>query len=319
MISIIVPVYNVEKYLDKCITSLQNQTYQDVEILLIDDGSTDKSGDICEHYAEQDSRIIVYHKENGGLSDARNYGIQKAKGQYVAFVDSDDYVHHQMFDILLQNMEGQQADIVACKYKKVFEDDDNEIKDIVDYRVYSYTSTEAVKNVDKIGITAWNKLYKKELFKNIKFEVGRLHEDEFIFHRIVYVSRKVVAIDSALYYYVQRKGSIMNSISAKNIRDAIAAYHDRLQFIEEHKWYVIKDDTIKEYMYYLIKKYDYIKHHSIDEHHYWKKKIVQEARELQKEMDNDSLRNEFKIFIKYPWFYRTYCHLGQIKKSLKQK
>jgi len=234
-ISIIVPVYNVDKYLDNCIESILNQTFKDYEIILVDDGSTDKSGEICDKYEKKDSRIRVIHKANGGLSSARNAGLDVTCGKYVGFVDSDDSIHPRMYEILSDLIKKHKADISCCNYKNTYSIDNEEHKEITSMEVIHMNNINAVNNLyDKdMGVklvVAWNKLYSRDLFNDIRYEVGRIHEDEFIAHRLLYKCKKIVYVNSELYYYLQREGSIMSQMSYKRKVDRLLAQSDRMRF-----------------------------------------------------------------------------------------
>ena len=315
MISVIIPVYNVENYLNRCVDSVLAQTYTELEIILVDDGSTDHSGTICDSYLSIDNRIKVYHKENGGLSDARNYGIAKANGQYLGFVDSDDYIHRDMYQILFHNMIEEQADVSVCSVQKVIDEEPLIQDELVDEQVLVYNATEAMKyHIEYVGVTVWNKLYKREFISNNLFPAGRVHEDEFVFHRIMYQCRKVVVSSRKLYYYVQRDGSIMNSVSPKTLQDAMDAYRDRLHFINEKQWNEVRDDVIREYMYYLIKKYEYVEKHPFHDKTKWLKTIIRESRDIKKKNNNPAIAREFRIFWLIPNRYRWYCEWKKRKK-----
>ena len=174
LISIIIPVYNVEKYINKCLESVINQTYRNLEIILVDDGSEDKSGKICEEISIKDNRIRVIHKENGGLSDARNIGLDNSNGEYIAFIDSDDFIERDMIEFLYYNINKYDADISICS-NYIFDEEeciDNSTKEI---KVYN--RLEILKEVlldEKIRSYAWNKMYKRDLFYNIIFPKGRV-------------------------------------------------------------------------------------------------------------------------------------------------
>lgn len=208
LISVIVPIYKVEKYLERCIRSIVTQTYENIEIILVDDGSPDNCPKLCDEWADKDSRIQVIHKPNGGLSDARNAGLKIATGVYVAFIDSDDYIHPQFIESLYFIMKQQCADVVACGYKQVAEDCIPELKaDICceDIRIKQISEvTQAA-----VGVTAWCKLYKKTLFDKIQFPVGKIHEDVGIWWELVYYAEKIVAISEQLYFYCENPASIM--------------------------------------------------------------------------------------------------------------
>ncbi|MBQ4104712.1 MAG: glycosyltransferase [Clostridia bacterium] len=241
-ISVVVPVYNVENYLERCILSIINQTYQNLEIILVDDGSTDNSGAICDKLALKDPRIKVIHKENGGLSDARNAGIKEASGKYIGFVDSDDHIAPLMYEKLLSTLEENGADISICNYVYVHEttnEEDEEMSSLSPIKNELLTKREAFEKINAYSngysfyVTAWNKLYKKELFSDLSFAKGKLHEDEFIVHRLFEKCEKIAVCDDVLYFYIIRKGSIMNSKVSEKSLDAIDAIMDRYYFYLE--------------------------------------------------------------------------------------
>ena len=181
VISIIVPVYKVEKQLNKCIESILNQTFKDYELILVDDGSPDNCGHICDEYEKKDSRIKVIHKKNGGLSDARNAGLDIALGKYIGFVDSDDIIHPQMYEKLYNCINKSNLDIVQCKFKrfKSIEEININISDS-ELNFKEYNSQDAIIDLidnNKINVNAWNKLYKRELFQNERYPKGKIHED----------------------------------------------------------------------------------------------------------------------------------------------
>lgn len=216
MISVIVPVYNVEMFLDRCIESLLKQNYKDEEIILVDDGSTDNSGMICERWAEKDSRIIVVHQENKGLSGARNTGISKAKGDYLAFVDSDDFVEPEYLEKMYQRIVENDADIVFCNYRFT----DEKGKETND-RFYSHFSSDRVldgydvlmlfenKSYFTFFDVCWNKLYKRKLFAAVEFPEGISRiEDISIMPYIYHKAKRICAIEDVLYNYVCREASL---------------------------------------------------------------------------------------------------------------
>ena len=212
-ISVVVPVYNVEKYLERCIESIIKQTYQNLDIILVDDGSTDSSGKICDFYATKDSRINVIHQMNGGLSDARNKGISVSRGELIAFIDSDDYVAIDYIEYLHELLVQYNADISICAYKESnsINYDFNEIKkNVIDV----FNTEQAFKNYCyQKGITqsAWGRLFKKSLFNNIFFPVGKLYEDEGFFYKILSSSRTVVKGNQIKYLYFIRNEGIIRS------------------------------------------------------------------------------------------------------------
>ncbi|MBQ2643432.1 glycosyltransferase [Candidatus Saccharibacteria bacterium] len=203
LISVIVPVYNVGGYVEKCIRSVLGQEYEELEVILVDDGSTDGSGKICDELAEEDDRVRVFHKQNGGLSDARNYGLKKAKGEVVAFVDSDDYVEKDYISEMYKTMEQTNADVIVCGY--------NNIKPKGEVLSGETAAVKLLTKQENIDIVAWNKLYRKNLFteNKISFPFGKKHEDMLTTYRILAKAKKVTYVSSSLYSYVERKNSIM--------------------------------------------------------------------------------------------------------------
>lgn len=242
LISVIIPVYNVEKYLELCLQSVIKQTYSNLEILLIDDGSTDSSGKLCDRLKELDKRISVYHKQNGGLSDARNYGMERAKGDFYAFIDSDDVLHKDFFSILLKVQKQENADIVSTDMALFY--DHNELEHLyklnVDYTYNIYKGNNILKeyylpSTGKINIYhgLCMKIYKKELFDDLKFIKGRLHEDLFITYRLLEKSKAFVYIDAPYYFYYQNNGnSISKNYGIKNFRDEYEACLEMLDYFE---------------------------------------------------------------------------------------
>lgn len=214
LVSIIVPIYNVEKYLKKCIDSLLKQSYSNIEILLIDDGSTDNSGKISDEYLSYDN-VRVYHKANGGLSDARNYGIEHSKGDFLVFVDSDDYVSEDYILKMLNNIQENDVDIVACSYYDVSEEGKILKKVQVTDRILNekdfWDDMYITGDATPVYSVAWNKLYKKRIFENLRYRKEILNEDDDIIYDVMH-NKKMFIISNPLYYYRQRQGSIMDQM-----------------------------------------------------------------------------------------------------------
>lgn len=241
----IVPVYNVEKYLRKCVESIKNQTYQNLEIILVDDGSPDNCGEICDELAKSDSRIRVIHKENGGLSDARNAGMDASTGDYIGFVDSDDFVDEDFYETLVDNLEKYNADISCCRYSNVWEDGKKEPVGN-DGEVHIYEGLEALKEYlygKAMDPFACNKLYKAELLGNaiysdnyFRFIKGILSEDNPFCIELYKKTNTVVLVGASKYNYPQaREGAITNSkISQKRIE--AVHYWDKVR-IDCHEHY----------------------------------------------------------------------------------
>lgn len=241
MISIIVPVYNVEKYLRRCIDSILSQTYRDIEVILVDDGSTDSSPAICDEYGEKDSRITVIHKPNGGLSDARNSGINIAKGEYLGFVDSDDYISSEMYEKLLSNAEKHKADIAVCNAELVQEGKSAEFKENDGVRVYDGNATYAMICQRAFTVNAWNKLYRRELFDTVRYPVGMLYEDLATTYKLTELSQKVVVLEQELYAYVQRAGSIMNETRFMIKKDKVLIVAEMWDYICNNNYTQLAD------------------------------------------------------------------------------
>ena len=234
LISVIVPIYNVEPYLDRCVESIVNQTYPNLEIILVDDGSPDCCPAMCDAWAKRDSRVRVIHKKNGGLSDARNAGLAVAQGEYIAFVDSDDWIDARYIHVLYQALLQTNSEIAACDVCITFEKvKERCLPESVPMRVC--TSSQAIEDIlngKGFRAVAWNKLYKRSLLIGEQYPVGRYHEDEFITYRLLSKADKLVYLDWPLYFYFQRSGSIMNSFSPKHL-DVLDAYLERLTFLRE--------------------------------------------------------------------------------------
>lgn len=210
-VSVIIPVYNVEDYLERCLDSVINQTYKNLEIIVVDDGSTDNSGEICDEYAKKDSRIIVIHKENGGLSSARNSGMDICTGDYIAFVDSDDYIHPITYDTCMNIMFKEEVDYVEFEYKNVSKTEVFEVIKVSDYEISnSYDVINGRIKWEKHNCLAWNKLFKSDFILPFRFQLDVLNEDSFIFNEYVLDIKNKAYIPLSFYYYFQRSGSIMN-------------------------------------------------------------------------------------------------------------
>lgn len=206
-LSIVVPVYNVKKYVQQCAESLINQTYKNLEIILVDDGSTDGSGALCDKMAETDKRIRVIHKQNGGLSDARNKGIDAASGEYIGFVDSDDWVSPDMYEKMLEFMIQENADIAVCGWIEEFRDSSRKKCPYSKSLNKNQAMTELLNNIT-IADHAGDKLYRTHLFRNIRYPAGKTYEDIRTTYQLFNCSERVVFISEAFYHYRQRKGSI---------------------------------------------------------------------------------------------------------------
>lgn len=234
-VSIIVPVYKVESYLDKCVSSIVNQSYTNLEIILVDDGSPDDCPAMCDAWAEKDSRIRVIHKTNGGLSDARNAGMAVATGELMAFVDSDDWIAPDMYEHLYRRLAKDNSDIAACGVQMVWE---NEATHRVLTREGNCTlnQEEAMRAIIEeswLKQPVWYKLYKTALVRDILFPKGKYHEDVFWSYQAVGRAKRVSVSDHIGYYYLQRGGSIMGEGYSPKRLDAVEAKVQRCTYIQE--------------------------------------------------------------------------------------
>lgn len=241
-ISIIVPVYKVEPYLHLCIDSILAQTYENFELILVDDGSPDNCGAICDEYAEKDNRIIVIHQENGGLSAARNTGLDwvfaNSDSQWITFVDSDDALAPIMLETLYREAVGHGADMAVTSGATFSEDGQLEKEGKYIGPVSCYSGKELLKSLYGkdyiVSVMAWGKLIRRELYRDLRFPVGKIHEDEATTPILLFHARKVVVIRSWLYYYRQREGSIMHTDFSVKRFDAIDALASCASYFESH-------------------------------------------------------------------------------------
>lgn len=229
MVSIIVAVYNVQKYLEGCIDSLRSQTCSDIEIILVDDGSKDQSGAICDRAQQQDSRIQVIHKPNGGLSSARNAALPRIKGEYVMFVDGDDRLEPNCVEVLLDLLKKHDAQIAVCNELRFCYREDGSMQILSDqYQKIEgekeYTAQEALENIlyqRDFDASACGKLYRRELFEGVEYPLGRIFEDIGTTYRLVSKCSKVVFTGQKLYCYLQRQDSLAHSVSLKHVLDGV--------------------------------------------------------------------------------------------------
>lgn len=220
-ISIIVPVYNVENFIGKCIESILGQTFKDFELILVNDGSIDRSGEICEEYSKKDKRIVVFHKENGGQSSARNAGIEAAKGSYIGFVDSDDWVHSDMYKILYSKAIELESDIAACNIIR-FNKDSSKYYFCNDNSDYVYDRNNAMNELylnERLTFSPCNKLYKRDLFRGIRFKEGYILEDIDFSYRIIHECNRIFYTGQALYNYRYNDNSTMRKVFSKKRLD----------------------------------------------------------------------------------------------------
>ncbi len=254
LISVIVPVYNVEAYLDRCIASIVGQTYKNLEIILVDDGSSDNCPGMCDAWKEKDSRIKVIHKKNGGVSDARNVGMAIASGELMGFVDSDDYIHSEMYQMLYENMLETHSDISICGVEMIWEDGITQPKGLTKRGFFVLNGHEAMQAFIEgswIQTEVWNRLYKANLVKDIRFPVGKYHEDNDWTIYAIGKAQKVSGFDTMLYFYVQRSDSTMGKDLIINRLDTLDAKVNCLMFVQE-RYPDLADDLKTDVCFYCL-------------------------------------------------------------------
>ena len=241
LISVIVPVYNVESYVAECIESIQNQTYMNLEIILVNDGSTDASGDICDQYAAYDERIQVIHKENAGVSAARNTGIESANGDYIGFVDSDDYIAPTMYEDMLKLMAEHDLDIIECTAFR--NNGDTNIEGCNDGSLEIFNRDEALKMaMYDCFVAVWSQLYKRRVISDVRFPVGRKFEDSVVSYLFIANTKRVGHINRCLYYYrLNPNSTTQTSFDAKSRWDFVLGYEERLQYAIDHQLPYVDD------------------------------------------------------------------------------
>lgn len=236
LVTIIIPVYNIFDYIERCVKSVIIQSYTNLEIILVDDGSTDGSGQICDQYARLDKRVKVFHKENGGLSDARNYGIDRCHGAYIMFLDGDDWVESTIVEELYAVHQNAYVDFVQCQFMYAYENGEKKYLDVNQQKLSFYSRNEAIKSFVESGpqgvsVAVWAKLYRREVFRRVRYPKGKVHEDVFAMCDIVFSDiSKVAVLNKPLYNYLQREGSISNSVNYKRLKDQLACQ----VYVKEH-------------------------------------------------------------------------------------
>lgn len=308
MISVIIPMYNAERYVEKCIQSLLNQTYRDLEIIIVNDGSKDRSQEICEKYANQDKRITLINTENRGAGSARNTGIEIAKGEYISFIDSDDYVCPDYYERLLNMLQKTDADIAIGRYERISEHDEmqfvntGEIKECTNMEelMILYGEDED-KYINAVLVT--NKLYKHELFEeNIRFPIRRLIDDEFIIYKLIYKSKKIAYTDDVMYAYVQSDSSVMRTnFKEQRVYDTIDVYDEVYSFFKENGTEELNKKILIRYLSYCVELAQKTSTSTIIEdkervYQYLKEKFNQKKEEAKEKIEME----------KYQYFYEEF-------------
>lgn len=313
LITVIVPVYKVEPYICRCIDSILLQTYKNLEIILIDDGSPDRCGQICDEYANIDKRIKVIHKQNGGLSDARNTGLEISTGNYISFVDSDDWIHEKYIEKLYKILRETNSDISVCNFIETSKE--NVELDIAKEDIYEFSNIEALEQItDKLGtqmVVAWGKLYKKDLFENIRFPYGRIHEDDFTTYKLIYKTKKIALTKAQLIYYWKREDSITGS--GYNIKHQL----DKLDALEEMTVFFrgigLKELSFKTYKSVFVMYMTIALHTNEFKDEINEKEFKARFKELRNNLRNSKQKSGFKIF--YELYFVAPNTMGLIYKT----
>lgn len=320
IISIIVPVYKVEEYLHRCINSILEQTFVDFELILIDDGSPDNSGKICDLYASNDNRIKVIHKNNGGLADARNAGLDIAIGDYIGFVDSDDFIDLDMYEKLYKACIKSGSKISMCGRYDVFGNNKKPMFSFEGYRIWN--SKEAIENLltwNNIDSSACDKLFERSLFNNIRFPKGKYNEDIFIMMEILCNSKKIVHIGEAKYYYYHRQDSITTELFTEKKMDLIEASEKLMKFVHD----TYPDLMPKAYSYYykgIIYLFSLIQ--SKSEKHKYENSYIKLSKLIHENILNILLSKYVDIktkFITMLLYTNTFHYIKKIKNTLTSK
>lgn len=284
-ISVIIPIYNVEPYLAECLDSVIHQTYQNLEIILVNDGSTDACPQICEDYAAQDQRIVLIHKKNGGLSDARNAGLAIATGDYISFVDSDDLLSLDFYQILLQTLIEKEADIIECEYRKFKSLNELKILKNTHHQLSKIYQTEIALELlmkEYLKQVVWNKIYKKEIINGFQFPKNRINEDEFWTYKVFGNAKTIAKIDKELYFYRQQETSIMGKSYSLKRLDGLYAIEDRITYMIE---YFPNLENLAIHMFCNASMFHYqqlFKHNHLDPQKKYRKEIYAKVKQYQK-------------------------------------
>jgi glycosyltransferase involved in cell wall biosynthesis len=324
-VSVIVPIYKVESYLKRCIESILKQTYKQLEIILVDDGSPDSCGDIAEQYAKEDSRIKVLHKENGGLSDARNFGMKYVNGEYVIFVDSDDWLAPNLVEKLIKAMIKYQADLVQTAFYYAHDDYlqfDNRVYNVEESPAVFDNQTlmkELVVN-EKVKNFAWGKIYRTSLIKDIPFKKGVLFEDVFWAHKVMMRVNKFVLLNEPLYFYYQRNDSIVANYTPRNL-DIINGLLERHHFILEN-YKELEDESNKMILKTLLIHYNLLlRNRKKDKKGTYRKNISHYVKRHYKEFNKavrseNHLKKQLSLFRIHPYFNLGYLLIHKALRNL---
>lgn len=322
-ISVIVPVYNVEKYLNRCVDSILAQTFTDFELILVDDGSPDNCGKICDEYAEKDNRIHVIHKENGGLSDARNAGIdwafEHSNSEWITFIDSDDWIHPKYLEYMYGAVIKTGCRISACDYYETTGEEKGILREYVEYKTIK--PEDFYCNYRMIPTIACCKLYNKECFNNIRFPVGLLHEDVFVTYKLLFMYDCIALIDERLYAYFQSPESIMRKEWNPARLVVFDGYYEQLGFFEKNGYNKALKKAINNISYVFCQHIEKIGfNHSCAKYKTKLKKMLRKHLRKHKNDGGFSLQetpyfyeNAYPIFMRYYWYWQA------VKRKFKRK
>lgn len=324
MISVIVPIYQVEEYIHRCVDSILAQSFTDFELILVDDGSPDNCGKICDEYVKLDKRVTVIHKDNGGLSDARNAGIVQAlkntSSEWITFIDSDDWIHPMYLELLYNCVVNNKVFIAVCSFQKA--ESEGSLSLDLEFKTYKLKVEDFFISYNTIATITCAKLYKKDLFKNIRFPSGRIHEDEFITYKLLFRFSEIIYIDYPLYYYFTNTNGIMGS-KRKSIKrfDAVDALEEQYQFFKGRKQKTVLNYVVKKYIWLLVDCFNILKNYrDSKENQRLYKKIRKRMRKcLQSTEDGKSIKgNERAYEIAYPYLMKLYYNNRRIKKRIRR-
>ena len=323
LISVIVPVYKVEKYIHRCVDSILAQTFTDFELILVDDGSPDNCGMICDEYALKDNRIHVIHKENGGLSDARNAGIdwafEHSDSEWLTFIDSDDWVHPRYLDALMRAADRFGTNIAICNYKEVevFTDFDS----LPELDICAVNTEDFFVTRNTVATVAWGKIYKKSYFHKTRYPFGKLNEDEFVTYKLLFQNEQVAFAQNPMYFYFQNTNGIMKSTWNPKKLDALEALDEQFCFFMNSPYQKAFESVVKKYIWFLKENYDHLQDY---EGFANKESTVKQIRSnmrkclRQKCVDKPIEKNERLYAIAYPHLIKCYYFKKRIKKKIKR-
>lgn len=314
LISVIVPIYNVEKYLPRCINSIIHQSYTNLEIILVDDGSPDNCAAICDDYANRDSRIHVIHKKNGGLSDARNIGFEHSTGEYIAFIDSDDYVHPQMLEILYQLSLEEHSEIAVCNFQPFLKTAPENLTEAI--QIETLSGIDAAKRLYQRdhatqAVVVWNKLYCRHIIAKNRFIVGKFNEDEYFSYKALIQASKVTFTSQKLYYYLIRSTGISQAITNPKSLDGLDAKQEAIQFYKKNDLRFLLQLAVSSFLNFSAKRYCFVQRQSGNNRELLKELKLRHKKVFQEFSSTISQSERFRarIFQLFPflfWFFIKY-------------